>query len=153
MTGSPPDDFDLVFDAGRIFVSRRYRPHRLTRIDLHLSDGRRIQLPAPEYLASELSRLDAPTAAPTPPPTPNRHSPDFRSVTWGGRDYHLTRKQAVIVSVLWEGWEAGTPDVGQEVLLRTADSECTRLVDLFRRSSAWGELIVAGETAGTYRLA
>ncbi len=85
-----------------------------------------------------------------------RHSIDFRSVDWFGTLYHFTPAQAVVVKVLWEAWENGTPDVGGETLTDAAGSDKGRLVDLFKSEGkphkAWGAIIVSGETKGSYRL-
>ena len=61
-------------------------------------------------------------------------------------------KQREVVRVLWEAWQEGNPEVSQQTLLQAVDSDCTRLLDLFRRHPAWGQLVVQGEAAGTYRL-
>ena len=85
--------------------------------------------------------------------TPIRaHSPDFRSVTWNYETFYLTPTQAAVVAILWQAWENGAPDVSGAYLLEAVDSTATRLLDLFRRSPAWGRLIVRGATKGTYRL-
>lgn len=81
------------------------------------------------------------------------HSPDFRSVRWGGRAYSFTPTQAAVIDVLWRAWESGSPDVGGETLLEVADCADSRLVDIFRRCPAWGVLIVDGATKGAKRLA
>jgi hypothetical protein len=57
--------------------------------------------------------------------------------------------------VLWEAWENGTPELGQETILEhpEVEAESKRLVDVFKGHPAWGKMIVTGHTAGTYRLA
>lgn len=74
--------------------------------------------------------------------SPRRHTPDFRKVWWDGEEHVLTPTQAAIVTKLWELWEQGTPEVGQQYLLESVNSDTTRLRELFRNSSAWGNLIV-----------
>jgi hypothetical protein len=83
------------------------------------------------------------------------HSPDFRSVNWFGTIYSFTANQAAVVRVLWEAWEAGTPEVGDETLLRAVDEEAPpdRLANLFRGHPAWGAMIVTGGSKGSRRLA
>lgn len=83
-----------------------------------------------------------------------RHSPDFRSVYWFGEPYSFTANQAPVVRMLYENWRAETFDVGDETLLAAVDSEAPpqRLSVLFRNSSAWNTMIVAGDTKGTHRL-
>ncbi len=58
------------------------------------------------------------------------------------------------VRVLWEAWENGTPDVGQDAILEAAGSDGARLRDLFKNHPGWGTLIVAtgAANARTYRL-
>jgi hypothetical protein len=80
------------------------------------------------------------------------HSPDFRSVLWDGETYDFSPKQAAVVKQLWEAWENGTPVVSQAALLEGAESDATRLLDLFRRHPAWGVMIVEGERKGTVQL-
>lgn len=46
-----------------------------------------------------------------------KHSPDFRSVNWFGTEYHFTATQAACVSVLWDAWTNGTPEIGGDTLL------------------------------------
>jgi hypothetical protein len=89
------------------------------------------------------------------PLLPARHSKDFRSVRWYGDDYHFSPTQAACVKVMWEEWEKGTPDLGQETILEhpEVEAESKRLVDVFKGHPAWGKMIVKGRTAGSYRLA
>jgi hypothetical protein len=100
---------------------------------------------------------DSIPAAPPTAPKPAHHSDDFRSVRWYGADYRFTPTQAACVRVLWEAWERGHPEVGQETILSAAESDGSRLRDLFKRPGsthpAWGEMIVEGGTKGAYRLA
>ncbi len=83
------------------------------------------------------------------------HSPDFRSVRWFGEVYGFTANQAPVVKCLYENWQNGTPDVGDETLLSAVDPESPplRLSTLFRDHPAWNTLIVSGGTKGTKRLA
>src|SRR5262249_6064567 len=41
------------------------------------------------------------------PPSPARHSIDFRSVHWYGDNYDFTEAQAAVVAVLWKDWKTG----------------------------------------------
>jgi hypothetical protein len=81
-----------------------------------------------------------------------RHSPDFRSVHWYGKDYAFTASQAACVRVLWAAWETRTPDVGQETILVEAGAESKRLSHIFKRHPAWGTMIQPGRTKGAFRL-
>jgi len=76
------------------------------------------------------------------------YHPDTQPTT-----FHFADKQRIVVQVLREAMEDGTWDVGQDHLLRKAESESTKLADLFKRHPAWGTLIIKGASPGTYRLA
>ena len=106
-------------------------------------------------LAIDDQGLEGKTAnAGTPPLPPARHSVDFRSVEWFGTQYSFTVNQAPVVRTLWESWENGTPDVGDETLLSAVDPEAppARLSTLFRDNPAWGTMIDRGGSKGTHRL-
>jgi hypothetical protein len=97
-----------------------------------------------------------PASSPQGAPSPSaRHSRDFRSVHWFGADHFFTPTQAACVKVLWEAWENGTPDLGQDSILEhpEVEAESERLVDVFKGHPAWGTMIAKGQTAGAYRLA
>jgi len=81
------------------------------------------------------------------------HSPDFRSVNWFGEEHTFTPNQAAVIKVLWENWNQGTAEVGDQYLLEAADSSGNRLDLVFRGHRAWGTMIVGGNTKGTRRLA
>jgi hypothetical protein len=81
------------------------------------------------------------------------HSPDYRSIRFRGNPYSLTRNQAAIVKRLHEAYEAGTPVLGKEELLRTIEAETSRVQDSFKHSPLWGNLIIANRVPrGTYSL-
>ena len=81
-----------------------------------------------------------------------KRSLDFRSVHWFGADHTFTATQAACVKVLWEAWQNGTPDVGQETVIDKAGAETKRLDHVFRAHPAFGTMIVQGGTKGTFRL-
>lgn len=83
---------------------------------------------------------------------PTRHSIDFRSVHWFGNDYNFTPNQAAAVKILWAAWENGTPDIGGDTLATNVESESRRARDIFKGHPAFGSMIKAGQTKGTYRL-
>lgn len=83
--------------------------------------------------------------------TPTRHTRDFRSVRWHGKDYTFSPGQAAIVAVLWEEWERGTPKVGAGPLLHAADLVSDKVSVLFRDHEAWGVMIKTNG-AGVYWL-
>lgn len=84
--------------------------------------------------------------------TKGSHSNDFRSAHWYGTDYTFTPMQAAAVKILWEAWGNGTPEMGQEYILVNIDSDSKHLKDIFKGNSAWKTIIVAGRTAGSFRL-
>ena len=76
------------------------------------------------------------------------HAPDFSSVQWAGRVYHLTPKQRRAVALLWNAWEEGKRFVSEVRLLNGADSDQPKLSHLFKGSDAWGTLVVPGDLHG-----
>jgi hypothetical protein len=82
------------------------------------------------------------------------HASDYRTITWQGKEYHLTRNQSLVVESLHDAYGSGHPEVGKDLLLQKVDSKNMRLRDTFKRSPLWGKgkLIVPGEKKGTYRL-
>jgi hypothetical protein len=135
-----------LFEAVRQMTAAFYPGIVPETVEISLSNGQKLSLFVPPA-AIQANRQDRPAT---------RHSVDFRSVHWHGVDYQFTATQASIVRLLWEAWEAGTPDVGQETLLEGAGSDGNRLRDLFHRGAeihpAWGTMIVSF-ARGTYRLA
>lgn len=89
---------------------------------------------------------------PMPACSTPRHSTDFRSVQWFGVEYWFSPTQAKMVSVLWAAWENQTPDVAGETLLEESGSTASRVYDVFKGHSSWGEMVAAGETKGSVRL-
>jgi hypothetical protein len=82
-----------------------------------------------------------------------RHSTDFRSVTLHGKKFSLTSPQAQVIERLYEAYQNGTPDVGQDALLVELELQSTRLRDIFKSTSeVWGTLVMQGKKKGTYRL-
>jgi hypothetical protein len=141
------DDLDDLFDAVRRFMVRRYPGEAIRSLTLRLQSGERVVLP-------RSIRCVVAEAEPRRPQTnQTAHSPDFRSVNYHGHLFRFSATQAPVVKMLWEAHGNGAPDVGQQLLLEEAGSTCNRLLDLFKRSPAWGSLIVAGEERGTFRLA
>lgn len=91
------------------------------------------------------------------PPTIS-HSPDFCAVRWhDGTVYSFSGMQRDVIAALFRAREGGHEWVSQETLLELAESNCTRLRDLFRDHPAWGTVIESavrsGGPPGSYRLA
>jgi hypothetical protein len=102
-----------------------------------------VQQPATESVSTQ----------PTAQPPVFAHSTDYRSLTFEGKAYLLTRGQATVVKLLHEASQRGTPAVGKDTLLAAIERETSRLRDSFRHSPLWGTLIVANrKPRGTYQL-
>ena len=129
------DALDLF--ARVISISFGVTPVRIT-IDVH-EDERPIVLPMKMQLHYDMpsNRIPSHEHAGDAP----KHSPDFRAVHWSGQDYIFSPTQASVVRQLWEAWEDGNGEVGQETLLEKAGSESSRLRDLFKDHPAWGNVI------------
>ena len=104
------------------------------------------------YGAVRAAMMDSGLDTPRSASTTARHSIDFRSVLWFGTAYSFTASQAACIRILWQAWENGTPDIGQETVTEAAGLDTPRLAPLFRGHKAWGSMIVPGGTKGTYRL-
>ena len=46
---------------------------------------------------------------------------------WPGHTYTFTGNQAAVVKILYENWQAGTPEVGDQYLLAEIDVRAKRL--------------------------
>jgi len=107
---------------------------------------------------SELSGEKADDAQPLPlspnKPKPQefRHSPDYRRVTWQDTEFRFTPMQSHVVRLLHEEFENGRDEVGNVFLIEGAGSYAKSLKDMFKRTTAWGNLIIPGERKGTHRL-
>lgn len=86
--------------------------------------------------------------------TEEQHSDDFRSLRWDGELYTFTANQAPVIRLLYDHYQRGVPDVGDETLLAAVDPESppARLATLFRGHVAWTRIVVPGKTKGTHRL-
>ena len=76
------------------------------------------------------------------------HAPDFSAVNWFGTVYTFSPRQRQVIADLWQAWEDGYLFISQDALLHHAESECSRLRDLFVNSPAWGAMIVKGVDRG-----
>ena len=80
------------------------------------------------------------------------HSDDFRSVKAIGREFSLTPRQAEVVKILYRAHRNRASEVGWPDIRGQLDSYPERMRDIFKRSDAWGTLVVPGRTKGSYRL-
>ena len=80
-------------------------------------------------------------------------SSDYRSITYKGAPYRLTRNQSTIIRMLHEAYLKGTPALGRDVLLSAIEAETSRVRDSFKsRPQLWNTLIIGGGARGTYQL-
>jgi len=81
------------------------------------------------------------------------HSEDFRSVTLRRRPFTLTKTSALAVKFLYEAYQNGTPELGEELIMKEIGKpETSRLRDSFRGSDAWNTLVIPGRRRGNRRL-
>ncbi len=141
MTMKHPPSQESLFRAARHWATEQYPGHHLAAIHLKIKGIKRpVRLPLPRT-------ADEPVHLP-------RHSADFRSVNWFGVPYSFTALQAACVSVLWDAWENGTPEVSGERILESSetDRDTKRIDTIFQNHPAWRTMIVGGSTKGTYQL-
>lgn len=83
--------------------------------------------------------------------SPTRHSADFRSVRWFGKNYEFSPAQSLIVQALWHAWLNGTPRMGAKSLIRAANMVSDKVSDLFKDHRAWNKMICT-DNKGNYWL-
>ena len=81
-----------------------------------------------------------------------KYSPDFHSVYHKEQLHSFTSSQAACVKLMFECWKNTTPEIGQEYILTSIDSNSNRLRDIFKNHPAWNNLIVPGKSKGNFRL-
>lgn len=136
---------DQLFAASDQVAEHLYSQSAIT-VSIELASGQVLRLP----IAKQTRQLSPASQNENSPQA--KHSPDFRSINWFGQVYGFTALQSAIVSILWQAWESGSPDVGDQYLLEESGSESNRLDQLFRGHPGWGVVIVPGLTVGTHRL-
>lgn len=79
---------------------------------------------------------------------------DGHTLRWNDEEFTFTAKQAVVVRMLFEHLENGTPEVGGTALLDAVDHTAPpkKLSVLFKEHPAWNRIIVEGERRGTFRI-
>ena len=85
------------------------------------------------------------------------HSDDYRTIACRSRVYYPTSQQAIVLRILHEHFEKGTPEISQHSILNTLDEESetsvNRLKDYFRRDlDIWNDLIKKGHRKDTFCL-
>lgn len=149
----PDDDWAMICR-----LLRRYGLHKygldVEAITLHLRGGVGHQEPVPcrdlaEFFGENRTLRPVPWASGPGP----KHLSDFQKVWWPPLgEFAFSPKQSLVMKALWKAWQEGLPSVAQSELLRAAESECPRLLDLFRNHPAWNRLIVQAGP-GLYKLA
>lgn len=126
-------------------MSKRSPPS--TRDQLLLR-GAVFKLEMPNGQTFESGPADVPVAVERPDLRKPWHSPDWSVACWNGVLYKLSPKQRMVVVALWKAWEEGTHFLSETYLLNKADSDQPKLSHLFKKSAAWGNLVVRGELHG-----
>lgn len=100
---------------------------------------------------SALSRLLS--APPKPSAAPNFwHSDDYAEIRIGKVVHFLTRTQAAVFKYIHLQHLQGRVDVPGDRALREAGSECTRMGEVFRYSTAWQTVLISPFRRGYYSL-
>jgi len=101
-----------------------------------------------------LSRQQKRSGEPKAAQVPFKHSVDYRSIWFQGKQYSLTTRQAQVVEMLHELYKNGTPETSLAHILDRLGTPNSRLRDTFKNTPLWGKgkLIVAGGRRGTVRL-
>lgn len=80
------------------------------------------------------------------------HSDDYTEIRIGTIVYLQTKMQAAAIRVIHEAHLNGRIDVPGDRILKQIGSECTRMGELFRYSSAWTTVVVSPFRRGFYSL-
>jgi hypothetical protein len=125
------------------------------------SEDRPVNASVSASVADGVVKVVAEVQLQLPPPTTEeqleaasrgvRYANDYSTVKWGDETFTFTKKQRRVVQALFAARREGH-ELHQQGLLDAADSDATRLRDLFRDHPAWGSMIAPGEDIGTYRL-
>jgi 7-cyano-7-deazaguanine synthase in queuosine biosynthesis len=78
-------------------------------------------------------------------------SDDYRSAKWQGWEYTFTPRQAKVVKMLHQVWRAGVPTMSWNQIKERLNSYPERMSDIFKKSPAWGTLVIE-VGRGLYRL-
>jgi hypothetical protein len=112
----------------------------------HLGLMGQVEVVIPTHQGSPSSSVGANTAVAKSKSDDLVASPtsDYRSISFNGKTYSLTRNQAVIVKLLHGAHRDGMPAVGKDRLLAEIGVETSRIRDSFKNSPLWGTLILTG---------
>lgn len=78
-------------------------------------------------------------------------SADNRTARFHGQHFKFGEKQGKVVSVLYNAYKAGTPEVRESVILARAGEQGSRIRDMLKHHPAWDTLIIKTKP-GYYRL-
>ena len=78
-------------------------------------------------------------------------SEDFRSVSFHGKDYQLTRSQSIQLKILFQAHRSPHPGVDKDKLLSAIESETSSVRNIWKRSPLWQKLIFSPRK-GIYQL-
>jgi hypothetical protein len=81
-----------------------------------------------------------------------QYSEDYRWVKWRGQEFGLSEREADVVRLMHQTVKMGIMEVAWRQMQQRLGLQGIRLRDLFKRSGAWGTLIVPGSRKGLYRL-
>lgn len=103
---------------------------------------------------SQLEALEQSLSAKPKPLNPNAfwHSDDYTEIRVDNVVYFLTKLQAAAIQIIHEAHQQGRLDVPGDRILKQIGSECTRMAELFRYSSAWQTVLVSPFRRGFYSL-
>jgi hypothetical protein len=133
------DPEEHLNQSARYYAAHRHRK-RAKKIIVVFDDDSRASWPVPEF---------DPRTVEQPPVFV--FGPGYRTCLYKGTRYQFSEKQSLVVQQLHEAKLAGLDFMQQGELLRGADSESTRLSELFKGHGAWGVLIIH-DGRGSYRL-
>ncbi len=111
----------------------------LTHIVVYLQEQQRV----PTDLKARVSETQQPTDAGGQ--DNNKHSVDFTSVCWEGKEYQFKKTQARCVGLLWDNLTLSEKTIGEKI---ESDADHFRLQHVFRSTRgkgmhpAWGKMIV-----------
>jgi hypothetical protein len=121
--------------------------------------------PAGTTQTGDAPKKQKPAQAEVPGGKSYTFGPNYRSANWYDQPYSFSPREAEIVEILAEAYDAGVPDVDAGALLGLSNDErrakgkkesyAHRVRDIFRDNPAWGTMIVPGKgrgKKGTYHL-
>lgn len=81
-----------------------------------------------------------------------RHSDDYRTVWWRGKEFHLAPLQAEVARILHQVFRTGTPGLTWEAISPRLSGNASRMSDIFKRSDPRSQLVIYEQRGRVYRL-